>query len=305
MQNNRSFIDELKFQYQSGGMHIKLIFVNAVFFLLIALFNVISALAGTEEFKLLSQEIFTLDTSFSEFIHHPWGLFTSIFSHFKILHFLFNMLMLYFAGSIFQQFFSSRRLLSIYILGGLAGGIFEILAYSLAPGLADQPSVVVGASGSIMAIFMCMAFYKPNIQVSLFGVLPVPIIYLGLFFLLIDFISLGMNDGTAHFAHLGGAIIGMAASQRPHSQNNIVYGFERLLSSIGNFFRSFRNRSTVRVAYKNKQDPRKMTDEDFNLDKKKRQELVDRILDKISKSGYESLSKAEKEFLFKQTNKNG
>ena len=156
-----------------------------------------------------------------------------------------------------------------------------------------------------MAIVLCMAFLKPNIQVSLFGVLPVPIIYLGLFFLLIDFISLGMNDGTAHFAHLGGAIIGMAASQRPHSQNNIVYGFERLLSSIGNFFRSFRNRSTVRVAYKNKQDPRKMTDEDFNLDKKKRQELVDRILDKISKSGYESLSKAEKEFLFKQTNKNG
>ncbi|MCE3294810.1 MAG: hypothetical protein K0R65_524 [Crocinitomicaceae bacterium] len=305
MQSNRSFIDELKYQYQSGGMHIKLIFVNAVFFLLIGLFTIISRLSASPELADLSHSIFTLQTNFSDFIYQPWGLFTSIFSHFGILHFAFNMLMLYFAGSIFRMFFSDQRLLAIYILGGLAGGIFEILAHTLFPGLANQPTVVVGASGSIMAIFICMAFYKPNIPVSLFGIIPVPIIYLGLFFLLIDFISLGMNDGTAHFAHLGGAIIGMVASQRPHSQHNFVYSFERLLQAIGNFFRSFGNRSSVRVAYKNKQDPRRMKDEDFNLDKKARQEKVNLILDKISRSGYESLSKAEKEFLFKQTNKNG
>lgn len=301
MQSDRTFMDELKYRYKTGAMHIKLIFVNAIFFLLIGLFTVIANLAGAEDFKLLAQDIFTLQTDFSGFIYKPWGLFTSIFSHFGLLHFAFNMLMLYFSGSIFQHFFSGQRLLAIYILGGIAGGIFEILAHTVMPGLADQPTVVVGASGSIMAIFICLAFYKPNIPISLFGIFQMPIIYLGIFFLVIDFISLGMDDGTAHFAHLGGAIIGMVASQRPHSQNNFVYRFERFLQRIGNFFSSFRNRSTVRVSYRNRQDPRKMKDEDFNADKKKRQEQVDKILDKISKSGYESLTKAEKEFLFKQT----
>lgn len=301
MQSDRNFMDELKYRYKTGAMHIKLIFVNAIFFLLIGLFTVIANLAGAEEFKLLAQDIFTLQTDFSDFIYKPWGLFTSIFSHFGLLHFAFNMLMLYFSGSIFQHFFSGQRLLAIYILGGIAGGIFEILAHTVMPGLADQPTVVVGASGSIMAIFICLAFYKPNIPISLFGIFQMPIIYLGIFFLVIDFISLGMDDGTAHFAHLGGAIIGMVAAQRPHSLNNFVYSFERFLERIGKFFSSFRNRSTVRVSYKNRQDPRKMKDEDFNVDKKKRQEQVNQILDKISKSGYESLSKAEKEFLFKQT----
>ncbi len=304
MQSNRSFIDELKYQYKSGGMHIKLIFVNVLFFLLIGLFSIIKNLGKMPEMDQLATDIFTLQTGFSDFIYKPWGLFTSIFSHFNFLHFAFNMLMLYFSGSIFLQFFSNQRLLSIYILGGIAGGLFEILTHSLLPGLADQPTVVVGASGSIMAIFIGLAFYRPNTPILLFGVFKIPIIYLGLFFLLMDFVSLGINDGTAHFAHLGGAIIGMIGSQRPFSTGNFVYQFERFLQRIAKFFSSFSKPPGGRVVYKNQGEARHMKDEDFNLDKKKRQEQVDRILDKISKSGYESLSKAEKEFLFKQSNKN-
>lgn len=302
MQNDRSFTEELKYQYKSGGMHIKLIFVNALFFVLITLFRVVEQLSGVLIMHL-AEGIFTLQSSFSEFLMKPWGLITSIFSHFGVLHFLFNMLMLFFAGGIFRQFFSEKRLLAIYILGGICGGIFEILAHSLVPALTQQSSVVVGASGSIMAIFICMAFYKPTIPVALFGIFRVPIIYLGLFFLLIDFVNLGLNDGTAHFAHIGGALIGIIASQRPHSQGNFVYRFELFLEWIGNFFRTFKT-GAAGGPRRRRKDPRKMTDEEFNLDKKSRQKQVDRILDKISKSGYESLTKAEKEFLFKQTNNN-
>lgn len=298
MQNDRNFLDELKYQYRFGGMHVKLIFLNVVFFLLISIFLVIARLSNLVELKLIVQNIFSLSTDFGQFLYKPWGIITSIFSHFGILHLFFNMLMLYFSGKMFQQFFSSNRLLAVYILAGLLGGVVEILAHTFLPGLAKLGEVVVGASGSIMGIFIALAFYKPKMPISLFGQFQFPIIYLGLFFLVFNFISLGLNDGTAHFAHLGGAVIGIIASQNPHSKNNIVYRFEIVLMKFLNFFRTFSfssNKST-------QNNVRLMKDEDFNLDKKKRQEKVDLILDKISKSGYESLSKAEKEFLFNQSN---
>lgn len=301
MQSDRNFLDELKHQYRFGGMHVKLIFLNVVIFLVVGILLVTSRLAGNLELGLILKDIFTLSTDFEQFLYKPWGLFTSIFSHFEIFHLLFNMLMLYFSGKIFEQFFSANRLLAVYILGGILGGIVEILAHTFLPGLAKVDQVIVGASGSIMGIFIGLAFYKPNIPISLFGLIQFPIIYLGIFFLVFDFISLGLNDGTAHFAHLGGAIVGVIASQNPHSKNNIVYRFEIILMKFIKFFRNFSFSSNK----SNQSNVRQMKDEDFNLDKKKRQEKVDLILDKISKSGYESLTKAEKEFLFKQSNNNG
>ena len=298
MQNNRNFISELKHQYKFGGMHMKLIFINVIFFLVIGILNTIANLSENPELKLVLADIFTLQTDFKQFIYKPWGLFTSIFSHFEILHILFNMLMLYFAGKMFEQFFSGSRLLAVYVLGGIFGGIIEIAAHTFIPLLAELPVVVVGASGSIMAIFIGLAFYKPKLQVSFFNIIQFPIIYLGLFFLITNFLSLGLKDGTAHFAHIGGAIIGVIASQNPHSKNNLVAQFEGMLMKILNFFLTFKFSSQTGP----KKDVRRMKDEEFNLDKKKRQEKIDVILDKISKSGYESLTKAEKEFLFKQSN---
>lgn len=298
MQNNRNFIDELKHQYRSGGMHIKLIFANILFFLVIALFTVAANLSQVQEIGKISQDIFSLQTDVNVFLTHPWGLFTSIFAHYDLIHLLINMLMLYFAGSIFSQYFRPGTLLAIYLLGGITGGLFEILAHSVIPALADKDIVVVGASGSIMAIFIGLAFYRPNLPVSLFGVLTFPIIYLALAYLLIDFVSLGLNDGTAHFAHVGGAVIGIIFSMNTANNSNIVFSFERMLSKIQAFFASlFKPGSRTK-----KKDVRKMSDEEFNLDKAARQKKTNEILDKISKSGYESLTKAEKDFLFRQSN---
>ncbi|MBU2020490.1 MAG: rhomboid family intramembrane serine protease, partial [Bacteroidetes bacterium] len=117
----RSFIDELKTIYRTGGMFMKLIFVNAIIFLAAGLISVFSNLfeAGSAErvhqFFLL---IFGLKTDIGSFIYQPWGLFTSIFAHFGIWHFLMNMLFLFFAGKAFEQFFNSQRLLYTYVIGG-------------------------------------------------------------------------------------------------------------------------------------------------------------------------------------------
>lgn len=292
--NNRNFLDEIKHQYQYGGMHIKLIFVNAIVFLVIGLLSVIGRLLLLPDVELFLANIFTLQSDFSSFLFKPWGLITSIFAHFGFLHLIFNMMMLFFAGKLFESYFGSYRLLAIYLLGGVTGGLFEILAHSFVPALANQSSVIVGASGSIMAIFIGLAFYKPNLVVSLFGLLDLKIIYLALIYIVYDFLSLGLNDGTAHFAHLGGAIIGLLAAQKTNSSSNIIVRFEQ-------FIRNFEKIIKGQGLPKKTKPVKHMTDEEFNVTKKANQHKIDEILDKISKSGYESLSKAEKEFLFKQS----
>jgi membrane associated rhomboid family serine protease len=299
MQSDRNFLEELKHQFSYGGMHVKLIFANVIVFLIIGILTLFARLIDLQELQSFAEAVFTLNTGFLDFLKQPWGLITSIFAHFQIFHILLNMLMLYFAGRIFEHYLGSKRLLAIYILGGITGGLFEILAHSLVPSMASEKVVIVGASGSIMAIFIGLAFYKPNLPVSLFGLVEFKIIYLGLIYLAIDLFSLGLNDGTAHFAHLGGAVIGVVASQQANSSQNFVYRFEKFLYRIINFFTNFKMSSNKRSSSHSTRI--KKTDEDYNMEAKQKQEQTNKILDKISKSGYESLSKAEKEFLFKQS----
>lgn len=301
MQNDRSFTDELKYQYKMGGMHVKLIFANVVVFLLIGILSVFGRLLNQiPEVEGFIDIVFTLDTNLSEFIYHPWGLFTSFFSHVGFLHLALNMLLLYFMGKAFEHYFGASRLLAVYIIGGIVGGLFEILAHNLFPALLENTSVL-GASGSVMAIFIGLAFYKPNMPVSLFGVFQFKIIYLGLIYLALDLLSLGINDGTAHFAHVGGAVVGILAAQQPNSPRNFIVRIEKLMNRIWNLFSNFK-KGNSRPSVSN---PRKKTDEEFNMEAKQRQEKTDKILEKISKSGYESLTKAEKDFLFRQSNRNG
>ena len=206
------------------------------------------------------------------------------------------MLFLHFSGQLFEQIFDRRRLWQTYIFGGIAGGILEISAHYLFPSFQNTDQVVVGASGSIMAIFTALAFHSPNIRVNLFGIFPVKIYLIAIFFLLNDLIGISdSSDNVAHFAHLGGAIFGLISIQSLHSNRNI-------LNVLGNFFGRFKalfshSNSSKKVKTKFK------SDEDYNLEKKKRQDKTDSILDKISKSGYESLTKEEKDFLFNQSKK--
>jgi len=198
----------------------------------------------------------------------------------------------------FEQLFDAKRLWYTYLFGGIAGGMLEIIAHAIFPALQNSQIVIVGASGSIMAIFMALAFYRPNLNVMLFGLFPVRLIFLALFFLLSDLISLGMNDGVAHFAHLGGAIFGAISIRNLSSRSNMMNKIQRwgdsLISSIKAIFKPS-SKQTKRS------NTRMKTDEEYNMEKKSKQEKIDQILDKISKSGYESLTRQEKDFLFNQS----
>jgi membrane associated rhomboid family serine protease len=299
----RSFLDEIKHQWRYGGIHIRLIGINLIVFLFIGVITVTGKLfmvEGLNPAAHLIQDIFTLHGKWQQFILRPWGLFTSIFAHFDLFHFLFNMLFLYFAGAMFLRYFNSSRLFHTYVLGGILGGLIQMAAYSIFPALQGIPNYVVGASGSIMAIFVAVAFYRPNETVYFFGIFRIRIIFIALFFILVDFLRLGDNDQVAHFAHIGGAIFGIWSVQKLHSKNNIVSVSQAFIERI----RKMVEPKPKLKAFKGGKPAQRMSDQEYNAQKKHKQEVIDKILDKISKSGYDSLTKEEKTILFDQS-KNG
>ncbi len=305
--DDKNIFQDLKYRFQFGGMHVKLLFINAFVFIFIGVLHVFTRLLGNvlieQSTSILLHDIFALQADFLGLITKPWGLVTSIFSHFEFLHFLFNMLFLFFAGQLYEQLFGGKKLLNIYILGGLVGGVLEIIANELFPSLSNSQSIVVGSSGSIMAIFMAVALFRPNTKIMLFGILQIPIFLLAGVYFVYDLLSLGMPDGTAHFAHIGGGIIGYITIKTMDKPSNILARFTHFTDKVFLIFK--RDFYTKKNKLKVEHGGRPLTDEEFLEQKKANQARVDAILDKISKSGYESLSSKEKEFLFQQSNKNG
>ena len=291
MNNNRNIFQELKQTFLQGKMTHRLIIVNVAVFVLIQIYLAIFRLGGLVS-EDLPNTLFTLDTNLTGFLHKPWGLITSVFAHFDLFHLFSNMLFLYFSGKFFEQIWSGKQLLITYILGGIFGGIAEIAVQSIFYSTENNGALVIGASGSIMAIFIAVAFHSPQTQLLLFGKFSIRIYFLAIFFLIQDIIGIGTKDTTAHFAHIGGAIFGILSivtAKFIPSKNP---------SSKGFFNQIFKSSKKKTVA------PRFKSDEAYNQEKRAHQEKTDSILDKISKGGYESLNQSEKDFLFKQS-KNG
>lgn len=268
-------------------MFMKLIFINISIFILVQLFNLFTWLSGTKtDFQLLN--LLTLKTNVNEFILSPWGLITNIFCHFDIIHLFFNMLFLYFIGKLAEYYLGGMSILTLYLFGGICGGLVEIISHTIFNNIFFLNSNVVGASGSIMSIFIAIAIYKPKTDVSLYGILNIKIIWLALIYFILDLINIGKPDGIAHLAHIGGAVSGYFLIIK-----------KDFLNKLNSFF-SLKPKQKLKV----KHGGRPLSDEDYNSMKLQNEEKTNKILEKISRSGYESLTKVEKEFLFKQS-KNG
>jgi hypothetical protein len=202
--------------------------------------------------------------------------------------------MLYFGGILFMQFLGGKKLLSTYIIGGLVGAIFYILAFNYFPVFSQitKISVALGASASVMAVLVAIAVYMPDFVVQLFIFGRIKLKYIALAFVIIDLISIDKENPGGHIAHLGGALWGFVYIMMMKNKFDVY----KIFNPIRNFFKNiFTPKPKMHVEYKKS---RPLTDDEYNKNRVEKQKRIDSILDKISKYGYTSLSKEEKDFLF-------
>jgi membrane associated rhomboid family serine protease len=293
MQKN-NILDFFKSQYKYGGMFVKIIMANFIIFSILILLKVVSELFVTPGIYETVGKLLSMPGTFSELIFRPWSVITLSFTHFEFGHLFWNMLIFYFTAKLFVQFFGNTRLLSTYIFGGIFGGLIHILSYLIFPYFADQePSSIVGASAAVSAIIGALVFYKPELKVRLFFAIEVPLWVLGLLFIAGDIINLTSEDGIAHFSHLGGVAFGILSVLNASKSSNFMNTLDKLVT-----FKLPTKRQPKMKVYRNT-ETKKMTDEEYNINKANKQEQMNVILDKISEHGYERLSKIEKDFLFK------
>lgn len=285
--------DEISRAYREGSALTRLIIINlgvyAIYFLLVILSRFLTI--GLSEYFI---EWTALPTDLWKLITRPWTLITYMFLHQGFMHILFNILWLYFGGRIFLEYFSGRRLLNLYLLGGLAGGLLYVFCYNVFPLFSQAVAVADnrGASASIMAIIIAVAAYVPNYPVRIL-VIELKLWMIAAFFVLMDLFNLGStsNNLGGHLAHLGGALIGYLFIRQMRKGSDITEGFGKFVDSLMGLFKP---KPKVRKVYTNTK-----SDDNFKERKVRDQKRMDQILDKISRSGYDSLSKEEKDYLFK------
>lgn len=287
----------IKNSFLKGSALTRLIYINIGVFLLLKIAYVVMALAGQgEQFYPVLLEWVGVPADPEYLLYRPWTLFTYMFTQFEFFHLLFNMLWLYWFGSFFLNYFSERKLTGVYLLGGIAGAALYVLSYNLFPAFefTRLSSWAIGASASVMAIVFAVCTYLPQHKVYIFLIGPVKLIYLAIFTACIDLVSIPSGNAGGHIAHLGGALFGYLFVLGARKNKDLTHGFISWGAAIG---RLFTKRRKLKVKYR--KNVSEMNDRQYNEYKKQYNDRINQILDKISRSGYESLTREEKEILFK------
>lgn len=270
--------DKLKYSLSVIGQLQKLIVINIIFFIIPLLLNTFLWLFELKDISIL--DYFVVEADLMSLIFKPWSLITYGFLHGSFSHLFWNMIMLFYFGNILVNYFGDKRLLNVFFNGILFGGIIYIISYNLFPVFTGVSSKMIGSSAGVMAILFYITSYNPNHTIRFFFI-NIKLLYIAVFLLLMDIIQIPVENSGGHIAHLGGALIGFL------------------------MFRSFKGIDFVDIytnlttKKNNKKIKRNKTFSGSNFDQKK----IDSILDKISESGYESLTKEEKNYLFKAGNK--
>ena len=280
-----SRIDILRQRFCQFNIAEKLILINVVCFIIPFFLRSIFFLFDLPAQSFLS--FFELPASIGDFIYQPWSLFTYGFLHDSIGHIFWNMLLLYYASQFFLNLFSTQRFINVYFMGILLGGLVFILSYAVFPAFKNQSPQMVGASAGVMAVLIFSCTYMPTQEVRLLF-LNVMLMYIGIALVIVDVLQIPTGNAGGHLAHIGGAALGYIYAQQLQNGKDIGSGFERLWKWLATLFTAQPKMKTIH------RTPRRNSKRSVQSD----QEKIDRILDKISASGYDSLSKEEKELLF-------
>jgi membrane associated rhomboid family serine protease len=282
------YLNNLKSRFQNGSIVEKLIYINIAIFILTLLFNVFQGLYKGQINWFV--DWFSLDDDYTSLLRKPWSIITYGFLHADFIHILMNLIVLHFIGHLFIEYFTQKQLLNFYIIGTFFGGILFLFSQNYFPLFEGKSSLLVGASAGISAIFIGVATYIPNYQLKLRFIGFVKLWHLAAFWIGLDIIGLIGDNAGGHFAHLGGSLFGfLYVNQASNKKINLSSMF------LSFFKRKEKPLKTVHKSAKRKTNSVKNTDVT--------QKQIDTILDKISKSGYDTLTKTEKDFLFRQGKK--
>lgn len=290
-----NILNQLKQEFKQGTILNKLIYINVGVFLLFSILGVFSFMFQFDLYPILNK--LYLPAENSRLLNQPWTFITYMFLHNGFLHLLFNIIWLHFAGKIFLQYLNPKQLLSTYILGGITGGLVFIIAYNYIPALSiyTQNAQALGASAAVLAIVVAIATYTPNYSVRFPFIGIVKLKHIAIFSVALDVLSIPKGNAGGHIAHLGGALFGYIYIKQLQKGNDLSVGFTKWMDSLSNLFKP---KSKLKTVHK-----RPKSDKQFNTEKSAQQKAVDLVLEKISKSGYESLSKEEKATLFSASKK--
>lgn len=282
--------NNLTYQFKQANIVLKLIVINTAIFFVVYLGSF---------FMQTSANVFTswlvLPTDFVAFLKQPWSIFTYAFLHGGFWHLFWNMYLLYWFGTFVLNLFTQKRFLTIYLLGGISGGFLYMLAYNLFPVFSHIHANLLGASAAVLAIVIFIATYTPDAEVRVF-MFRLKLWQIGLAMVLIDLAQLPTSGNAGGLiAHLGGALFGFLYATQLKKGNDIGLWFENLMNGLVNLFKP-REKKPFRKVHRTTQVKTKRSTKKPSGDHQKK---IDAILDKIGKSGYDSLTKAEKDFLFK------
>ncbi len=296
MQQN--LLTEIRRFFLHGSVLSRLIGINLAVFLILSLVRVIFFLFSLGRAGDMLSGWLAVPSHLPEVLSKPWTLISYMFLHFELLHLFFNMVVLYVGGRLFSDFIGKERLTPTYLIGGLFGALFYILSFNIFPAFSDvvSHSVALGASASVLAIFIAIAVYMPDFRLPLLIIGSVRLKYIALFFVIIDIISIDKGNPGGHLAHLGGALWGFLYAKALKSGKDPARGLQSWLRAIANLFK---RKPVMRVRHTG----RPLSDEKYNAARAMDRKKMDDILDKISQFGYDSLTAEEKQFLFRMGDK--
>jgi membrane associated rhomboid family serine protease len=296
--------DEIKDSFKQGTSLTRLIYLNAFIFLIIKIIEVIGVLSGNATLAPAVVSFLAVPASVGALAGKPWTPLTYMFTHQGFIHIIFNMMWLWWFGKIFLNYLDQRKLVSLYLMGGLAGALLYIAVFNIFPAFAGtvHVSIALGASASVMALVIATAVYLPELELNLLFFGRIKLKYLALItFLITSVFDFSVNTG-GKIAHIGGALMGLAYGYGLKNGTDIGAWLNKILDFFVTLFKPGRK---LKVTYrKPKTDTaytRAKTDYDYNKEKAERQKAIDHILDKISKGGYDSLTREEKEILFNES----
>ena len=293
-----SIWNDIKSNFKNGSSFTRLLYVNLSFFIVYKILTVFVFLFQIENTSDFIHNYLALPSITNSFINKPWTLISYMFVHQDFLHILFNLIWLHFGSKLFLQYFTGKQLVSTYVLGGIFGGLIYILAFNIFPVFKSAPyvgSVAIGASASVLAIFIAIATYKPNYRVNLTFIGNTSIKNIAIFLVILDFLLISQENPGGHIAHLGGALFGFIYIVILKKGTDLSINFYDLIRFF-NFTKTRKKRKKTRGKRRSKGN-----DDLFRSKKSEKQKKINSILEKISKSGYDSLTKEEKELLFKES----